>query len=164
MQNAHSPAEPSPLVIQKVVLGLTQPHFSILKSGAGLTPKFFLLKSLYKAFSTPLWSVLSYSPNLALNQQKLHMQLKPLGDRIVVKPATQEEVTKSGIVLPDTVDKEKKEQGEVIAIGTGEKIVKLGLKLGDLVLFGKYSGDEVEVEDIEYKILKDEDVLAILQK
>ena len=92
------------------------------------------------------------------------MQLKPLGDRIVVKPATQEEVTKSGIVLPDTVDKEKKEQGEVIAIGTGEKIVKLGLKLGDVVLFGKYSGDEVEVEDTEYKILKDEDVLAILVK
>jgi chaperonin GroES len=92
------------------------------------------------------------------------MQLKPLGDRIVVKPATQEEVTKSGIVLPDTVDKEKKEQGEVIAIGTGEKIVKLGLKLGDVVLFGKYSGDEVEVDDTEYKILKDEDVLAILIK
>ena len=92
------------------------------------------------------------------------MQLKPLGDRIVVKPATQEEVTKSGIVLPDTVDKEKKEQGEVIAIGTGEKIFKLGLKLGDVVLFGKYSGDEVEVDDTEYKILKDEDVLAILQK
>jgi chaperonin GroES len=92
------------------------------------------------------------------------MQLKPLGDRIVVKPATQEEVTKSGIVLPDTVDKEKKEQGEVIAIGTGEKITKLGLKLGDVVLFGKYSGDEVDVEDTEYKILKDEDVLAILIK
>jgi len=92
------------------------------------------------------------------------MQLKPLGDRIVVKPATQEEVTKSGIVLPDTVDKEKKEQGEVIAIGTGEKITKLGLKLGDVVLFGKYSGDEVEVEDTEYKILKDEDVLAVLTK
>lgn len=92
------------------------------------------------------------------------MQLKPLGNRIVVKPATQEEVTKSGIVLPDTVDKEKKEQGEVIAIGSGEKIVKLGLKVGDVVLFGKYSGDEVEVEDSEYKILKDEDVLAILLK
>jgi chaperonin GroES len=92
------------------------------------------------------------------------MQLKPLGNRIVVKPATQEEVTKSGIVLPDTVDKEKKEQGEVIAIGSGEKIVKLGLKIGDVVLFGKYSGDEVEVEDTEYKILKDEDVLAVLLK
>ncbi|RJO58959.1 co-chaperone GroES [Candidatus Parcubacteria bacterium] len=92
------------------------------------------------------------------------MQLKPLGDRIVVKPATQEEVTKSGIVLPDTVDKEKKEQGEVIAIGSGEKIQKLGLKTGDLVLFGKYSGDEVKVENEEYKILKDEDILAILEK
>ncbi|MFA6588163.1 MAG: co-chaperone GroES [Patescibacteria group bacterium] len=92
------------------------------------------------------------------------MNLKPLGDRIVVKPATQEEVTKSGIVLPDTVDKEKKEQGEVIGIGSGEKIQKLGLKIGDIVLFGKYSGDEVKVEENEYKILKDEDVLAILEK
>ena len=92
------------------------------------------------------------------------MNLKPLGDKIVVKPATQEEVTKSGIVLPDTVDKEKKEQGEVIAIGSGEKIQKLGIKIGDVVLFGKYSGDEVKVEETEYKILKDEDVLAILEK
>ena len=91
------------------------------------------------------------------------MKLKPLGDRIVVKPATQEEVTKSGIVLPDTVDKEKKEQGEIIAIGSGEKIQKLGLQIGNVVLFGKYSGDEVKVEDEEYKILKEEDVLAVIE-
>jgi len=92
------------------------------------------------------------------------MNLRPLGDRIIVKPSTTEEVTKSGIVLPDTVEKEKKEQGEVIAVGTGEKIVKLGLKIGDTVMFGKYSGDEVEVEDVEYKVLKDEDVLAVIEK
>ncbi len=91
------------------------------------------------------------------------MNIKPLGDRILVKPLTQEEVTKSGIVLPDTVEKEKKEQGEVVAIGDGEKIKKLNLKLGDKVLFGKYVGDEVEIEKIDYKFLKDEDILGIVQ-
>lgn len=88
------------------------------------------------------------------------MKLKPLGDRIIVKPVTEEEVTKSGIVLPDTVEKEKKEEGEVVAIGDGEKIKKLGLKVGDRVIFGKYSGEEVTVDDVEHKVLKDEDVLA----
>jgi len=88
------------------------------------------------------------------------MHLKPLGDRIIVKPVTEEEVTKAGIVLPDTVEKEKKEEGEVVGVGDGEKIKKLGLKVGDKVIFGKYAGDEVELEDIEYKVLKEEDVLA----
>lgn len=91
------------------------------------------------------------------------MKLRPLGDRVIVKPSSAEEVTKTGIVLPDTVEKEKKEEGEVIAIGRGEKIAKLGLKVGDKVIFGKYSGDEVEVDEIEYKVLKDEDVLAVLE-
>lgn len=88
------------------------------------------------------------------------MKLKPLGDRIIVKPVTEEEVTKSGIVLPDTVEKEKKEEGEVVAVGDGEKITKLGLKQGDKVIFGKYSGEEVTIDDVEHKVLKDEDVLA----
>jgi len=88
------------------------------------------------------------------------MKLKPLGDRIIVRPVTEEEVTKSGIVLPDTVEKEKKEEGEVIAIGDGEDITKLGLKEGDKVIFGKYSGEEVTIDDVEHKVLKDEDVLA----
>lgn len=91
------------------------------------------------------------------------MKLRPLGDRIVVMPKTEEEVTKSGIVLPDTVEKEKKEEGKVMAIGTGEKITKLGLKVGDTVMFGKYSGEDVTVDDVEYKVLKDEDVLAVLE-
>ncbi len=90
------------------------------------------------------------------------MKLTPLGDRIIVKPVTQEEVTKAGIVLPDTVEKEKKEEGEVVAVGEGEKVKKLGLKVGDKVIFGKYAGDEVELEDVEYKVLKEEDVLAKL--
>ena len=97
------------------------------------------------------------------------MNIKPLGDRILVKPLTVEQVSKSGIVLPDTAEKEKKEQGEIIAIGEGEKIRKLNLKVGDKVLFGKYSGDEVEMESpaggpgkVDYKFLKDEDILGII--
>ncbi len=92
------------------------------------------------------------------------MQLKPLGDRVIVKPSKEEEVTKAGIVLPDTVEKEKKEQGAVVSIGTGEKVTKLGLKAGDVVLFGKYAGEDVEVDDVEYKVLDEKDVLAVLEK
>ena len=91
------------------------------------------------------------------------MKIKPLGDRILVKLLNQEEVTKSGIVLPDTAEKEKKEHGLVEAIGEGEKIKKLNLKVGNKVLFGKYSGDDVEIDKVEYKFLKDEDVLGIVE-
>lgn len=91
------------------------------------------------------------------------MKLKPLGNRVIVQPLTEEETTKSGIILPDTVDKEKKAEGKIIAIGDGEKIKKLGLKAGDKVLFGKYAGEEVKVDDLEYKILTDEDVLAVIE-
>lgn len=90
------------------------------------------------------------------------MKLKPLGNRIVVEPINEEEATKSGIILPDTIDKEKKAEGKVIAIGDGDKIVKLGLKDGDKVLFGKYAGEEVKLGDVEYKILSEDDVLAVV--
>jgi len=90
------------------------------------------------------------------------MKLKPLGNRIVVQSLTEEETTKSGIILPDTVDKEKKAEGKVLAVGDGEKIQKLGLKVGDKVLFGKYAGEEVKVDEVEYRILSDEDVLAVI--
>lgn len=92
------------------------------------------------------------------------MNLKPLGDRVIVKASVDEEVTKAGIVLPDTVEKEKKEQGEVISVGNGDKITKLGLKAGDTVMFGKYAGDDITVEDVEYKVLEDKDVLAVVVK
>ncbi len=92
------------------------------------------------------------------------MKLKPLGDRVIVKPTKEEEVTKAGIVLPDTVEKEKKEEGEIINVGNGEKVAKLGLKVGDHVLFGKYAGEDVTIDDEEYKVLKEEDVLAIVEK
>lgn len=93
------------------------------------------------------------------------MNIKPLGNRILVKVLESEETTASGIVLPDSA-KEKKAEGEVIAIGEGEKILKLNLKTGDHVLFGKYSGDDVEIDKDkkeEYKILKEDEVLAVVQ-
>ena len=92
------------------------------------------------------------------------MNIKPLGDRILVRPLEEETVTQSGIVLPDTADKEKKEEGEIIAIGDGEDIKKLNLTVGEIVMFGKYSGEDVKNEDVEYKFLKDDEVLAIVQK
>ena len=101
------------------------------------------------------------------------MQIRPLGDRILVQQLTSEEVTRSGIVLPETAEKEKKAQGRIVAVGNGQGISKLGLKVGDVVVFGKYSGEEVEMEEsgkkVEYKILyvgdeeSKSDVLAIIE-
>ncbi len=101
------------------------------------------------------------------------MKVRPLGNRVLVKQESQEEVTKSGIVLPDTADKEKKAVGTIVALGNGSEISALGLKVGDKVVFGKYAGDEVEMDEdgkkVEYKILhvgreKDEsDVLALVE-
>lgn len=101
------------------------------------------------------------------------MNVKPIGNRILVSPIKEEEVTKSGIVLAPTLEKEKKARGKIVAVGTGEEITKLGLTVGSEVVFGKYSGDDVEVEEngekVEYKVLyvgreKDEsDVLAIVE-
>lgn len=90
--------------------------------------------------------------------------LQPIGDRVLIEPLVQEETTKSGIVLPDTVEKNKKEEGKVLAIGDGEKVKALGLNVGDVIVFGKYSGDDVEYEDKELKFLKHEDVLAVVKK
>lgn len=92
------------------------------------------------------------------------VKIKPLGDRILVKPLQNEEITKSGIVLPESAEKEQKEQGEVVAVGAGDKIKKLGLKPGQTVVFGKYGGDEIEIDKVEYKFLKDEDILGIVEK
>ena len=101
------------------------------------------------------------------------MKVKPLGNRILVKQSTMEEITASGIVLPASDDNKKKSQGAVVALGNGDEISKLGLKVGDVVVFGKYSGDEIEVDEegqkVEYKVLnvgeeKDEsDVLAVIE-
>lgn len=95
------------------------------------------------------------------------MNIKPLGDRVVVKALEQEERTKSGIVLPDTA-KEKPQQGMVMAVGTGKVLdngqkVPLEVKEGDKVIFSKYAGTEVKVEDVEYLILRESDILAIVK-
>lgn len=89
---------------------------------------------------------------------------EPMGDRILVKPSDSEEVSKGGIILPDTA-KEKPQEGEVIAVGPGRltdegKRVPLDLKKGDKVLYAKYGGTEVKEEDEEYLILSERDVLA----
>jgi len=89
--------------------------------------------------------------------------VKPIGDRVLVKPVTEAEVTKSGIVLPDTIDKEKKAEGEILAVGGGDKVSKLGLSAGQKVLFGKYSGEDIKLSDEELKILNYDDVLAVVE-
>jgi chaperonin GroES len=94
------------------------------------------------------------------------MNLKPLGDRVVVRPAEKEETTKSGIVIPDTVA-EKPQKGVVEAIGTGRVLdggarVPMEIAVGDSVLFAKYSGSEYRVDDVEYLIVSEKDVLAVV--
>ncbi|PIR06160.1 MAG: co-chaperone GroES [Candidatus Komeilibacteria bacterium CG11_big_fil_rev_8_21_14_0_20_36_20] len=91
------------------------------------------------------------------------MKLKPLGDRIVVKPRPKEETTKAGIILPETVNKETKMEGEIVAIGDGEKIKKLNLQVGQKVIYTEYGGSEVKEDGQEYKILSHDDLLAIVE-
>ncbi len=91
-------------------------------------------------------------------------ELKPLGDRVVIKPVPRDEVTKSGLVLPDTA-KEKPQDGEVIAVGPGRigddgKHIAMELKKGDRVIFAKYAGTEIKLDDVEYVILRESDILA----
>ncbi len=95
------------------------------------------------------------------------MNLKPLGDRIVVKVVTQEEKTKGGIVLPDTA-KEKPQEGEVVAVGSGKVLengqkLPLEVKVGDKIIFSKYAGTEVKIEGEELIIFSERDVLAVVQ-
>ncbi len=96
------------------------------------------------------------------------MTLKPLHDRLIVRPAQAEEVTKGGIILPDTA-KEKPVQGEVIAAGPGKydeagKLTPIGVKVGDNVLYGKYSGTELTVDGEDVLIMRESDVFAIVEK
>jgi chaperonin GroES len=95
------------------------------------------------------------------------MKIRPLHDRILVERVEEGEVKKGGIIIPDTA-KEKPQEGKVIAVGNGKvtedgKKIPLDVKAGDRILFGKYSGSEVKIEDKEYLILREEDVLAILE-
>jgi chaperonin GroES len=95
------------------------------------------------------------------------MAVKPLGDRIVVRPLDPQEKTKSGLVVPDAA-KEKPQEGKVIAVGTGRlledgEVKRLEVKTGDRVLYGKYAGSEVSLAGEDYLILREEDILAIVQ-
>ncbi|HOV81031.1 MAG TPA: co-chaperone GroES [Bacillota bacterium] len=94
--------------------------------------------------------------------------IRPLGDRVVVKPLPSEERTKGGIVLPDTA-KEKPQEGEVIAVGSGKLLdngqrVPIDLKPGDKILFSKYAGNEVKIDDVEYLIMRESDILGVIEK
>ena len=89
------------------------------------------------------------------------MQIKPVADRVLVKPAPAETKTAGGIIIPDTA-KEKPLQGEVLAVGNGTKDEEMILKPGDTVLYGKYAGNEVELDGVKYMIMRQSDVLAIL--
>lgn len=96
------------------------------------------------------------------------MQIKPLRDHVVIEPLKQEEISKGGIVLPDTASKERPEQGKVVAVGIGKTLdngQKLApqVKVGDKVLFTKYGPNEVKVDEKEYLVCKEEDILAVLE-
>lgn len=97
------------------------------------------------------------------------MRIKPLNDHIIVEAAAgKEEATRAGIILPDTVDKEKPEQGNVVAVGPGKLLengsrAALSVKIGDRILFKKYSPDEIKVDEKEYLVLSEGDILAILE-
>ena len=95
------------------------------------------------------------------------MNFRPLHDRILIKRIEEKEAVKGGIIIPDTA-KEKPQEGEVVAVGNGKKnedgqVVPLDVKAGDHILFGKYSGSEIKIDDKEYLILKEEDVLGVVE-
>ncbi len=95
------------------------------------------------------------------------LKLRPLADRVVIKPLEREEMTKSGIVLPDTA-KEKPQEGTVEAVGNGRyneqsgSRVELDVKVGDRVMYAKYAGSEVKIDEVEYLILSEKDILAVV--
>ena len=96
------------------------------------------------------------------------MKIQPILDHILIEPIIEEEKTKSGILLPETAEKEKPEQGKVIAVGPGKrseegKIIPLSVKTGQIVLFTKYGPNEIKVDEKEYLIAKEEDILAIIE-
>ncbi|HKM40900.1 MAG: co-chaperone GroES [Patescibacteria group bacterium] len=96
------------------------------------------------------------------------MKLRPLNNHLIVKASSKEEVSKSGIVLPDTIDQERPAQGEVIAVGPGKmndqgQRIEMTVKVGDQVVFKKYSPDDIKVDGEEYLVISENDVLAIIE-
>ncbi|MAF79729.1 co-chaperone GroES [bacterium] len=97
------------------------------------------------------------------------MNFKPLSNHVFIEPLDEEKTTESGIVIPDTADKEKPMQGKVIAVGPGKKddggkVVPMSVKVGDVILFKKYGPDEIEFGGTEYLVGSEDDILAIIEK
>jgi len=97
-----------------------------------------------------------------------NFRVKPLGDRAVIKPMEREEKTTGGIILPDTVSKERPQQGTILAVGEGRrddsgKLIPMSVNVGDTVLFAKYSGTEFKLDEVEYLIIAEKDILGIIQ-
>lgn len=95
-------------------------------------------------------------------------RVRPLGDRVVIKPAEREEVTRSGIYLPDTASKERPQEGTILAVGEGRrddsgKLIPMNVNVGDKILFAKYSGTEFKMDDVDYLILAEKDILGVIQ-
>ncbi len=95
------------------------------------------------------------------------MNVKPLGDRVLVQPIEQEEVKKGGIIIPDTA-KEKPQEGKIVAVGTGKrdesgKLIPFEVKKGDRVLISKYGGTEIKIDGKEYQIMREDDVLGVIE-
>jgi chaperonin GroES len=110
-----------------------------------------------------------FSANPLLDTEKgaEPMNVRPLHDRILIKRIEEKETIKGGIIIPDTA-KEKPQEGEVVAVGNGKKteegkIIPLDVKKGDRILFGKYSGTEIKIDDQEYLILREDEVLGVLE-
>jgi chaperonin GroES len=91
----------------------------------------------------------------------MSVNVKPLHDRVIVKAAEKAEKTASGIIIPDTAQ-EKPQKGEVVAVGNGTKDFPMTVKVGDTILFGKYSGTEIEIEEQKYLLMKETDIFAII--
>jgi len=96
------------------------------------------------------------------------MAIKPLGDRVVVLRIEEEEKTSGGIIIPDTA-KEKPQEGKVIAVGPGKmdddgKILPMAVKKGDRILFGKYAGNEIQIDGVEHLIMREDDILGVIEK
>ena len=89
------------------------------------------------------------------------LNIKPLADRVIVEPSAAEDKTSGGIIIPDTA-KEKPQKGTVVAVGPGKKEEPLTVKVGDIVLYGKYTGTEITLDDKEYLIMRESDIVAII--
>ena len=98
----------------------------------------------------------------------MKQKIKPLGDKVLIEPLSLEKKSKGGIIIPDTIDKERPEQGKVIAVGEGKmtdegKLIPLKVKKGQTVLFAKYGPDEIKIDDTKYLIVSESQILAIIE-